>query len=255
VRTLIVIPARYGSSRLPGKLLLRSTGKYLVQHVYERACQARNADQVVIATDDPRIVAAAQSFGAPVLMTRRDHESGTDRIAEVARRMDADVYVNVQGDEPQIDPNGLDSLIALLHRNPDAGMATLAAPLADLESYKNANCVKVVLDVTGRAVFFSRSPIPHCRDHRPDFGARPARFLQHLGTYAYRKAVLLRLAELPLAPLEELERLEQLRALVHGIAIQVGVVAQAGRGVDTFDDYRLFVRDYSAGKRRLLQAA
>jgi 3-deoxy-manno-octulosonate cytidylyltransferase (CMP-KDO synthetase) len=255
VRTLIVIPARYGSTRLPGKPLLRSTGKYLVQHVYERACQARRAQDVVIATDDPRIIAAVKSFGGRAVMTRRDHQSGTDRMAEVARNLDADLYVNLQGDEPLIDPASLDLLIKLMEGDAAAGMATLAVPICDAAAYGDPNCVKVVVDRCGRALYFSRSSIPHSRDHRPDFGARPAPYLQHLGVYAYRKSVLLRLSELPPASIEELERLEQLRALANGIAIQVGVVAHSSRGVDTFEDYQRFVRHHSGRKMRPRQAA
>jgi 3-deoxy-manno-octulosonate cytidylyltransferase (CMP-KDO synthetase) len=240
MRVDIVIPARYASTRLPGKPLLRSTGKYLVQHVYEQARQSKLARRVVIATDDPRVRAAAASFGADCVMTRRDHPSGTDRIAEVARSFDADVVVNVQGDEPQIDPAHLDLLPALLDRDPAAGVATLAVPVADAETWQNPNCVKVVCDARGRALYFSRSPIPFVRDGAPDFSARPARFLHHVGLYAYRREFLLELAAHPPAPVEELEKLEQLRVLAMGRAIQVGVVGHAGRGVDTFDDYERF---------------
>jgi 3-deoxy-manno-octulosonate cytidylyltransferase (CMP-KDO synthetase) len=255
VRTLIVIPARYASTRLPGKPLLRSTGKYLVQHVYERACQATRAQGVIIATDDPRIVAAVESFGGRVTMTRRDHPSGTDRIAEIARTHDADVYLNVQGDEPMIDPAGLDLLVKLMERDCGAGMATLATPLKNGAAYNDSNCVKLVCDRRGRALYFSRSPIPHVRDDEPDFAAKPSPFLMHLGVYAYRKPALLQLAQMPPSPLEELERLEQLRAIEHGIAIQVGVVANAGRGVDTLEDYERFVREYWRTNIRLRRAA
>src|SRR5262245_12417234 len=141
MKTAIVIPARYASTRLPAKALLRETGKYLVQHVYERACQARRADAVIVATDDSRIVAAVQGFGGRVVLTRRDHPSGTDRVAEVAERLDADVIVNLQGDEPLIDPASLDLLVDLLERDPSAGMATLATPLGSQEQWRNPNCV------------------------------------------------------------------------------------------------------------------
>src|SRR3989440_6976973 len=144
MKTAIVIPARYGSRRLPGKPLLRQTGKYLVQHVYERACQAARAGTVVVATDDPRIVAAVESFGGRVWLTRRDHASGTDRVAEVARRLDADVVVNLQGDEPLLEPAALELLIGLLARDADADMATLAAPLTSSQAWLDPNCVKVV---------------------------------------------------------------------------------------------------------------
>jgi 3-deoxy-manno-octulosonate cytidylyltransferase (CMP-KDO synthetase) len=244
MKTAIVIPARYASQRLPGKPLLRQTGKYLIQHVHERACQSRRADQVIVATDDPRIVAAVEGFGGQVVLTRRDHASGTDRVAEVARQLDADVIVNLQGDEPLVDPAALDLLPDLLRRDAGADMATLAVPITSAEQWQNPNCVKVVCDAAGRALYFSRSPIPFVRDGEPDFAARPARFLQHLGLYAYRRAFLLQLARLPQHPLEETEKLEQLRVLALGQRIHVGVVAHAGCGVDTFDDYQHFVRLY-----------
>lgn len=244
MKTAIIIPARYASTRLPGKPLLRQTGKYLVQHVYERACQARRGESVVVATDDPRIVSAVESFGGQVVRTRRDHPSGTDRVAEVAGQLDAELILNLQGDEPLIDPASLDLLFDLLLENPDAEMATLATPLHSLEQWHNPNCVKVVCDAKGRALYFSRSPIPYVRDGQPDFALRPARFLLHLGLYAYRRPFLMRLAALPPEPLEQLEKLEQLRVLALGHPIQVGVVEQNGFGVDTYDDYERFVAAY-----------
>ncbi len=248
MKTAIIIPARHASSRLPGKPLLRQTGKYLVQHVYERACQARTASQVIVATDDPRILAAVQSFGGAVVMTRRDHPSGTDRVAEVAGSLDADVIVNLQGDEPLVDPAALDLLPALLERDPQAEMATLAVPITSAEQWRNPNCVKVVCDAGGRALYFSRSPIPFVRDGQPDFTADPPRFLQHLGLYAYRRDFLLKLAALPPEPLEQLEKLEQLRVLALGHRISVGVVHQAAIGVDTYEDYQQFVHVYRQGR-------
>ena len=244
MKTAIIIPARYASSRLPGKPLLRQTGKYLVQHVYERACQAQRGNHVVVATDDPRIIQAVESFGGQVVRTRRDHVSGTDRVAEVAGQLDADLILNLQGDEPLINPAHLDLLFDLLHTNADADMATLATPLHSLEQWQNPNCVKVICDAAGRALYFSRSPIPYVRDGRPDFALRPARFLLHVGLYAYRRAFLLRLAALPPEPLEQLEKLEQLRVLALGHPIQVGVIEQSGFGVDTYDDYERFVAAY-----------
>ncbi|HEX4590158.1 MAG TPA: 3-deoxy-manno-octulosonate cytidylyltransferase [Gemmataceae bacterium] len=255
MRAAIVIPARYAATRLPGKPLLRSTGKYLVQHVYERACAARKYDTVLIATDDSRIMAAAESFGGKCVMTRRDHLSGTDRVAEVASNLDADMVVNLQGDEPQTDPAALDQLPDLLVRDPDAVMATLAAPITAEDIYRDPNCVKVVRDGGGRAIYFSRSPIPHVRDGRPDFAAKPLRFFQHIGVYAYRREFLLQLATQPPSPLEECEKLEQLRVLNMGRAIQVGIVAQATRGVDTFEDYQRFVAAHSAPPMQPARAA
>ena len=241
MKTAIIIPARYHSSRLPGKPLLKETGKYLVQHVYERACLARCAHEVIVATDDSRIAAAVEHFGGCVVMTRRDHPSGTDRVAEVARGLDADVIVNLQGDEPLINPATLDLLPQLLQRDSDTPLATLAAPISSLEQWHNPNCVKVVCDGSGRALYFSRSPIPFVRDGRPDFAGDPPRFLQHLGLYAYRRDFLLQLSQMPPAPLEQLEQLEQLRVLAAGHQIAVGVVRHASIGVDTWEDYRRFV--------------
>ena len=244
MKTAIVIPARYASSRLPGKPLLRQTGKYLVQHVYERACQASRAATVLVATDDPRIVAAVESFGGRVILTRRDHPSGTDRVAEAARKVDADVIINLQGDEPLVDPASLDVLAQLLERDSRADMATLAVPLRCAERWHDPNCVKVVVDATGRALYFSRSPIPFVRDGKPDFSAMPPQFLQHLGIYAFRRQFLFSLAALPPEPLECLERLEQLRVLALGRSIRVGIVERDSIGVDTLDDYERFVRTY-----------
>lgn len=250
MKTAIIIPARYASSRLPGKPLLRETGKYLIQHVYERACQVARASTVVVATDDSRIVAAVESFGGRVVLTRRDHPSGTDRVAEAARHVDADVIINLQGDEPLVDPAALDLLAQLLERDSSADMATLAVPLTSAEKWRDPNCVKVVLDATGRALYFSRSPIPFVRDGQPDFSSSPPRFLQHLGLYAYRRHFLYGLAALPPEPLEQLEKLEQLRVLALGRSIHVGIVRHDSIGVDTRVDYERFVRTYRESQRR-----
>ncbi len=241
---VIVIPARYASSRLPGKPLLNETGKYLIQHVYERASQCRRADAVLVATDDERIVEAVRSFGGHVVMTRADHPSGTDRIAEAVRDLPCELVVNLQGDEPLLDPAAVDQLIELLQRDPSAQMATLATPLHSEEHYRNPNCVKVVVDAHNRALYFSRSPIPFVRDGYPDFTTRPAQFLQHVGLYAYRREFLLRFTATPPSPLELLEKLEQLRALSLSVSIQVGRIDQPTLGVDTFDDYQRFVAIY-----------
>lgn len=245
MKTAIIIPARYASSRLPAKPLLRETGKYLIQHVYERAC-ASKADAVIVATDDPRIFDAVKSFGGNVVMTRDDHPSGTDRVAEVAAQLDADLIVNVQGDEPMIEPGTLDLLARLLETDHEAEMATLAVPIKSLELWRDPNCVKVVCDRQGRALYFSRSPVPFVRDGEPNVTKH--RFLQHLGLYAYRRRFLLELAKLPPEPLEETEKLEQLRVLALGYRIQVGIVPSAHRGVDTPADYRRFVEAYRQEK-------
>ena len=181
MKVAIVIPARYASSRLPGKPLLRATGKFLVQHVYERALGAKCASAVIVATDDDRIATAVRGFGGRVAMTRADHPSGTDRVAEVASGLDCDVVINLQGDEPTLESETLDDLAGLLERDPGSSMATLAVPITDADAYFSPNVVKVVCDDRGRALYFSRSPIPMVRDGEPDFNAKPARFLQHLG--------------------------------------------------------------------------
>ncbi len=239
MNAVIIIPARYASSRLPGKPLLKTTGKFLIQHCYEQARQAKRASCVIVATDDVRIAEAVRSFGGAVAMTRVDHVSGTDRIAEVSESLDAEVIVNLQGDEPQIDPASLDLLIGLV-ADSNALMATLAVPILDDATYRNPNVVKVVRDDDGRALYFSRSAIPMVRDGSPDFTS--GQFLQHLGVYAYRRDTLLSLARTPAHPLELAEKLEQLRALATGIAIQVGVVPIGHRGIDTPEDYAEFVK-------------
>jgi 3-deoxy-manno-octulosonate cytidylyltransferase (CMP-KDO synthetase) len=245
----VVIPARYASTRLPAKPLLRETGKYLIQHSYERAAEANCAADVIVATDDQRIYDAVLSFGGRVVMTRADHVSGTDRIAEVAANLDAEVILNLQGDEPQIEPAALDLLAGLMEVQ-GTDMATLAVPIRDRETYLNPNVVKVVRDDRGRALYFSRSPIPMVRDGEPDFSTRPARFLQHLGVYAYRRDFLLKFATTPPHPLELTEKLEQLRVLGTGGTIRVGTVEHAHRGIDTPADYAEFVRTYRDGGTR-----
>jgi 3-deoxy-manno-octulosonate cytidylyltransferase (CMP-KDO synthetase) len=246
MRTAIVIPARYASSRLPAKPLLRETGKYLIEHVYERACES-TAAQIIVATDDDRIFAAVQSFGGRAVMTRADHASGTDRVAEVAQTLDVDVVVNLQGDEPLIEPATLDLLPGLLERDPAADVATLAVPITSLDQWRDPNCVKVVRDGDGRALYFSRSPIPFVRDGQPDFAS--GLFLQHLGIYAYRSSFLLHLAQQPPASLESCEKLEQLRVLALGRRIHVGIIPHASRGVDTPADYERFVKQWRSSQR------
>ncbi len=244
MKVAIVIPARFASSRLPGKPLLRETGKYLIQHVYELATMAKCGADVIVATDDVRIFDAVGSFGGRAVMTRADHPSGTDRIAEVAEQLTADVIVNLQGDEPQFAPEDVDTLAGFLTNDDTVPMATLATPIRNADDYRNPNIVKVVCDDAGRALYFSRSPMPMVRDGEPDFGS--GLFLQHLGVYAYRRDALLKLAATPPVELERLEKLEQLRALAHGIPIRVGVIPVAHKGVDTPADYEAFVRSYRA---------
>ena len=214
----IVIPARYASTRLPGKPLLAIAGKPMLQWVYERARRSR-AQNVVIATDDERISAAAHAFGAQVQMTSPAHQSGTDRIAEVARKAgwaEHDIIVNVQGDEPLMPPALIDQVALLLGAHPQAHIATLATPLLSAAQLSEPNVVKVVTDPRGRALYFSRAGIPHDRDH-----GGIARARRHLGIYAYRAGALQQLASLLPTPLEQLEKLEQLRALENGMEIRV----------------------------------
>ncbi|WP_165244262.1 3-deoxy-manno-octulosonate cytidylyltransferase [Paludisphaera soli] len=238
-----VIPARFASTRLPGKPLLSDTGKPLIQHVVEAARRAKSLRRVIVATDDDRIADAVRAFGGEVAMTRADHPTGTDRVAEVAATIsNAAIIVNVQGDEPEIEGSSIDRLITLLQEDPDAPMATLATPIRDEAVYRDPSCVKVVASTRGRALYFSRSPIPFHRDAAPDFAdpAAPAALL-HLGIYAYRRDFLLRIGELPRSPLEAAEKLEQLRVLEAGLPIALGIVDEPSIGIDTPEDYRRFV--------------
>jgi len=239
MRILAIIPARYGSTRLPGKPLLDRTGKPLIQHVVETVGGARRVQAVYVATDDRRIFEAVRRFGGEAVMTRADHATGTDRLAEAAEKLKldaADVVVNVQGDEPEIDPAQIDRLVSVLLESA-APMATLAAPLDESRADSPDN-VKVVLATDGSAMYFSRAKIPHDRD-----GAG-GRYLLHMGVYAYRKEFLLTFAALPPTPAEQAERLEQLRALENGYRIAVGVVESAAPGIDTMKDYEAFVKRF-----------
>ncbi len=218
-RAVAVIPARYASTRLPGKALALIAGRPMICHVAERTRRARGLGAVLVATDDPRIRAAVEPTGIDVVMTRADHPSGTDRLAEVAAGLTADVVVNVQGDLPFVDPAMVEALVGRLAADPSLPMATVATPIRDDEDWRSPHVVKVVVGADGRALYFSRSPIPHDRDGSRAAGEAPG--LRHVGMYAYRRDVLLRLAALPPSPLEQRERLEQLRALENGIAIGV----------------------------------
>jgi len=238
----VVIPARYGSTRLPGKALLTIGGKPMIQWVYERA-RASRASEVLIATDDLLIVSAAHSFGGETVMTAHTHESGTDRIAEVARMRgwaESDIVVNVQGDEPVIPPALIDQVASLLESHPSAQMATLATPITSLEEFMDPNAVKVVTDIAGRALYFSRAPIPWARDGAPaGLGSQTshAGARRHVGIYGYRVSGLLRMASLKRTPLEQHEKLEQLRALENGLEIRVAdSVEQPGPDVNTAAD-------------------
>ena len=239
----VVIPARYASARLPGKALMSIGGKPMVQWVYERA-RASGADDVLIATDDSLILSAGHSFGAEVIMTAATHASGTDRIAEVARKQgwpESDIIVNVQGDEPLIPPALIRQVARLLEQHPRADIATLATPIESLEEFLNPNAVKVVTDTQGRALYFSRAPIPWNRDGAPTGLASQRVFAgsrRHVGIYGYRVGALLRVAALVPTALEASERLEQLRALENGLEIRVADAAERpGPDVNTAEDF------------------
>ena len=219
-RIIAIIPARYHASRLPGKPLADIAGKPMIQHVYERASRAR-VDDVVVATDDARIVEVVRGFGGQVVMTSSDHPSGTDRVAEVARALNAEIVVNVQGDEPLLDPELINLAAAPLWADPNIVMSTLAHPLTDPADAVDPNVVKVVCNRAGFALYFSRAAIPHDRDG--DNPGSPQGLLRHVGLYLYRADFLQRFSQLQPTRLERYERLEQLRALEHGYPIRVVV--------------------------------
>jgi 3-deoxy-manno-octulosonate cytidylyltransferase (CMP-KDO synthetase) len=245
-RSQIVIPARLRSTRLPRKLLLRETGKSLIQHTYEAARRAKKPLGICVACDDREIFAEVCSFGGRAVMTDPHAASGTDRVAEVARQMaDVDIVVNVQGDEPEIAGRSIDLAVELLEREPEAVMSTLATPIRLRRQLEAPACVKVVFDSRGRAIYFSRSPIPFPRQWDDALmDADPPHFYQHVGLYAYRRDFLLRIAELPQPAIERIECLEQLRVLHAGHSILVGVVDEPTFGIDTPADYEAFVRKW-----------
>jgi 3-deoxy-manno-octulosonate cytidylyltransferase (CMP-KDO synthetase) len=240
-----IVPARFASTRLPGKPLLSDTGRPLIQHVVEAARRAKRLDRVIVATDDPRIADAVRAFGGEVAMTRADHPTGTDRVAEVAARLPgARIVVNLQGDEPEISGAALDLVVSVLEDDPESPMATLATPIRSETVYRDPSCVKVVAARpqarAPRALYFSRSPIPCYRDgDLPRDGGTLA--MLHLGLYAYRRDFLLGRAALPPSPLEAAEKLEQLRVLEAGYPIALGFVDEPSVGIDTPEDYRRFV--------------
>ena len=276
MKTIVCIPARYASTRFPGKVLARDTGKFLIQHTWEQARRAKLPERVVIAADDPKIVEAARTFGAECVLTSTKHNSGTDRIAEAVGRTDAEIVINVQGDEPQIDPDHIDYLARLLRDSPEAPMATLATGFASREQIADPNVVKVVTAIADcglriadsdpgravsdrlpttdyrlpvwRAIYFSRSVIPYDREHA---GVGDVdRYLRHIGIYAYRREFLLKITALPQTPLEKLEKLEQLRAIENGYTILVGKVQHTCEGIDTPEQYAAFVKRYLRHKEK-----
>jgi len=236
-QAIAIIPARYASQRFPGKVLADRTGKPLVQHVYERVCRADLVERVIVATDDRRVFDAVEAFGGEAVMSRGEHANGTSRIAEVAVDLDAPVIVNVQADEPEIEPELIDAAIRCLDEHPGCPVATLAAPFSSDEDPADPDIVKVVVDAAGQALYFSRALIPCDRDG--DAG-KPA--LKHLGMYVYRREFLLGFARLSPTPLERIERLEQLRVLEHGHHIAVAIVTARHHGIDTPQQYEEFVK-------------
>jgi 3-deoxy-manno-octulosonate cytidylyltransferase (CMP-KDO synthetase) len=237
-----VIPARFASTRLPGKALLSETGRSLIQHVLEAARRAHSLERIIVATDDPRIAQVVERCGGEFMMTRADHATGTDRVAEVAARLEsARLIVNLQGDEPEVSGNTLDRVVSILENDAEAPMATLATPITQESIYRDPACVKVVCSSRGRALYFSRGPIPHHRDGVPGQSSAITLAYLHLGLYAYRREFLLRLCELPQSSLEAAEKLEQLRVLEAGFPIAVGIVNESSVGIDTPEDYRRFV--------------
>jgi 3-deoxy-manno-octulosonate cytidylyltransferase (CMP-KDO synthetase) len=228
-----IIPARYQSTRLPAKSLADIAGRPMIEHVYRRAEGARLVDGVIVATDDERIARVVESFGGAAWMTRADHASGTDRLAEVAESIACRVIVNVQGDEPLLDPAAIDAVVAPLLDDPQLEMSTACRPLGEPDEFTNPNVVKVVRDERGRALYFSRAPVPW---PLATPGNAPGIARVHLGLYAYRRDVLRRLASLAPTELERLESLEQLRALAHGIGIHVVETDYDSVGVDTAED-------------------
>ncbi|MFK7736038.1 MAG: 3-deoxy-manno-octulosonate cytidylyltransferase [Pirellulaceae bacterium] len=238
----IVIPARLASTRLPRKLMLRVAGKTILQHTYEAAAQARRPNGITVAVDCQELADEVTSFGGTVFLTDPNLPSGTDRVVAVAEQHEeVDIFVNVQGDEPEISGEAIDQVIELLEQNPNASIATLATPIRDESRLHDPGCVKVVCGTDGKALYFSRSPIPFVREWNPKLLEQtPAVFLQHLGIYAYRREFLMELQSLSESPLEQLERLEQLRFLQAGASIQVGQTDHAAKGIDTRDDYEAF---------------
>jgi len=229
-----VIPARFASTRLPGKPLLAETGKTLIQHVYEQVRKVAGLDRIVVATDDDRILQAVKAFGGEAVMTSMRHPTGTDRIAEAVKNIDCAKVINVQGDEPEIEPALIEAVIALLDQ--DAEMATLAVPFQNPQDALLSHRVKVVIDRHHNALYFSRSRIPYSN-------GTPSPALLHVGMYGYTKSFLQRYVTLDPTPLELAEKLEQLRALEHGYKIKVGIVkAKSLGGIDTPEDYAAFVK-------------
>jgi len=232
-KVVIVIPARYGSTRLAGKPLISLAGKPMIQRVYERAKLAEKADRVIVATDDERVVKAVEEFGGEARMTRTDHRTGTDRVAEVAAHVAGDVFVNVQGDEPLLDPAAVDTAVNALREQPAAAISTVATPIKTPADIMDPNVVKAVLDFENYALYFSRAPIPWVRDAASKIQVR---HLKHLGLYVFQRDALLEYPTLPQGELERVEKLEQLRWLENGWRIRVAEVEHDAVSVDVPED-------------------
>jgi 3-deoxy-manno-octulosonate cytidylyltransferase (CMP-KDO synthetase) len=246
MKTVGIIPARWASTRFPGKPLFPIAGKPLLQHVWERCRSARSLDAVVIATDDMRIATAAFEWGAQIALTARHHQSGTDRIAEVARLdTKVDCVINIQGDEPLIDPRLIDRLVAKLRSDREIGIVTAAHPFAMAADISSPHQVKVVVDLKGRALYFSRSPIPYLRAQGRSF-----KTLRHQGIYGFRRDTLLQFVRWKPSPLERAESLEQLRALENGVTVHVLVTKQGSPGVDTPKEAAALEQKLTRAKRR-----
>ncbi len=246
-KAVAVIPARLDSTRLPRKMLLAETGHPLIVHTWMQARRARRLAEVVVATDAPAIADAVTAAGGRAVITRSDHRTGSDRIGEVLPTLDADVIVNVQGDEPEIEPTLIDALVERLHADAEIDVATAATPILTADAFHNPNYVKVVADSRGRALYFSRSPIPGSRPADADVFARGHHPLLHVGVYAYRRAALETFLRLGPSALETIECLEQLRLIENGSRFGLVIVESAPRGIDTADDYALFVRRARGG--------
>jgi 3-deoxy-manno-octulosonate cytidylyltransferase (CMP-KDO synthetase) len=232
-KVVVIIPSRYASTRLPGKPLVSLAGKPMVQRVYERAKQAQTVHQVVVATDDQRIIDAVRAFGGEARMTRSDHRTGTERIAEVAAHQEGDVFVNVQGDEPLVDPSAIDAAVAALLEEPAAQIATVATPIRHAADIMDPNVVKTVLDFEGNGLYFSRAPIPWIRDTHQKIHVK---YWKHLGLYVFQRDALLEYPTLPQGELEKIEQLEQLRWLENGWKIRVAEVQHDAVSVDVPED-------------------
>ena len=241
----MVIPARMASSRFPGKALVAETGLPLGVHVLAQARQARRVDRVIVAAPDPEIIEAVETHGGEAILTSENHPNGTSRIAEVAEALDPsiEILVNVQGDEPEIDPSLIDLVIETLQSDPESPVATIASPFGPGDEIEDPNLVKVVLDERSRALLFSRAPIPVDRDGAGHASAQP---LRHVGIYAYRRPFLAEFAAWQPTPLEETEKLEQLRILENGRSIAVAVRSCSGEGIDTPEQYAKFLSRHRA---------